>query len=249
MNINSRQFALMASINTNGFWETAKYIFGYVLHKAKLKSFLKYKGTRINLRYNSSDFTVFREIFLVSEYDLIYPKGVEVVVDAGANIGASTIWFAKKFPHAKIIAIEPDKNNFSVLRSNVKDLDNVIPLNKGLWSTNQKLNVNSRKNFGEWAKFTSPDAGGDENSIDGISIDQLIEDFAIEKIDVFKIDIEGAEKEIFKESKWVEKVNLLIIETHDWLEKGCSKAVFDALRERKFSTSFAGEKFVIQIEE
>lgn len=248
MNTNNWQFALLTSLKKNGVWTTSKYVLDYVLYKTKLKNHVDYKGSKINFRYESTDFTVFREIFFALEYDLAYQEDVKVIIDAGANIGASTVWFAKKFPNSKIIAIEPDKGNFELLCKNVKGLNNVITLNKGLWSSTQKLKISKREDIGEWGFFTSPENNSSEDSIDGISIDDLIAEMGLKKIDVFKIDIEGAEKEIFKSANWLDKTMMLIIETHDWLEEGCSMSVFNALRDKKFATSFSGEKFVITIE-
>mgnify|MGYP000361339186 CR=1 FL=1 len=54
--------------------------------------------------------------------------------------------------------------------------------------------------------------------------------------DLLKIDIEGAEKELFSENTdyWLGKVNMIIIELHDWMRKDCSKNFYSAIKKYKY---------------
>jgi hypothetical protein len=95
----------------------------------------------IRLRTNSSDIATYNQIFIRREYDFSYlPHAAEflsgtrtteagarkiTVVDCGANVGCSVIWFANEYPGAEIVAVEPDLANFELLNQNVADLDNV----------------------------------------------------------------------------------------------------------------------------
>src|ERR1700691_3525008 len=89
---------------------------------------------KINIRTKSSDAGTVREIFKYKQYDMsdfsqftrveyryneLSRSGfIPIIIDAGANIGASAIWFAKIFPQAKIFAIEPDAANAACWRIN-----------------------------------------------------------------------------------------------------------------------------------
>ena len=56
-------------------------------------------------------------------------------------------------------------------------------------------------------------------------------DFGLAHIDILKVDIEGAEKEVFSDtSKWIDRVGSLIVETHDHMKPGCSQSVHSATR-------------------
>jgi hypothetical protein len=56
-----------------------------------------------------------------------------------------------------------------------------------------------------------------------------MKDYAIDYIDILKVDIEGAEKEIFSGSpSWINHVGVLIVELHDRLKAGCSRSFFNA---------------------
>src|SRR5690349_12598508 len=80
------------------------------------KSEFRFRGYahKIFLRPSTTDRKVFREIFLFNAYGFqIDPP--KIIVDGGANIGLSSIFFATRFPAAKIYAIEPEQTNFDVL--------------------------------------------------------------------------------------------------------------------------------------
>jgi hypothetical protein len=74
------------------------------------------------LRPDSSDLLTMREVFLDRDYDFPVRDNVKYIVDAGANIGLASIFFANKYPDAKIIAIEPEKENFLLLKRNAQPL-------------------------------------------------------------------------------------------------------------------------------
>jgi hypothetical protein len=65
-------------------------------------------------------------------------------------------------------------------------------------------------------------------------------------IDILKLDIEGSEKEVFETGyeHWLPKINILIIELHDKMKKGCSRAVFNAISKYDFSFDIKGENII-----
>lgn len=66
------------------------------------------------------------------------------------------------------------------------------------------------------------------------------------QIDLLKLDIEGAELELFAEDyqHWLSNTQILMIELHDWFRKGCSKSFFSALLHYDFSITPKGENFI-----
>ncbi len=87
------------------------------------------------------------------------------------------------------------------------------------------------------------------NSTKAISINDLITEYNIETIDILKIDIEGSEKELFEKNfdYWLSKTKLLIIEIHDGMRKGSSKAVFNALNDFEYVMELKGENHIFWI--
>ena len=72
------------------------------------------------LRVPSTDVPTYMQVFLNNEYDFRAIKRPRVIVDAGANIGLASILFANRYPEAKVLAIEPEHDNFSLLADNVR---------------------------------------------------------------------------------------------------------------------------------
>jgi len=61
------------------------------------------------------------------------------------------------------------------------------------------------------------------HAVDGMTIEKVMEKFNLEKIDILKIDIEGAEREVFRDtSAWIERVDAIIAELHDHMKPGCN---------------------------
>lgn len=121
-----------------------------------------------------------------------------IIFDCGANIGLSVIYFKIQNPRAKIIAFEPDKENFEILSSNIisfnlKDID----LRKdAVWIENTKLNFQNDGTMG--SKLVADNAFNKQiNSVNAIRLKELI----TMPIDMLKIDIEGAEFEVLKDIK------------------------------------------------
>lgn len=185
------------------------------------------------MRIPSSDVANYKQIFIDQEYDFVVETPPKTIVDAGANIGLATIYFANRYPEAKIIAIEPEKSNFELLKKNVEPYSNVYPVNAALWNKNEEINVVDHGR-GKWAfmtegKNSSESLPGDiRHTIRAITIDRIIDDFELDKIDILKIDIEGAEKEVFDDtSSWIGKVDALIVELHERIKSGCNRSFYN----------------------
>jgi len=234
---------------------------------------LRVPGTcrTIQLRNNWSDIRTYNQIFIHREYDFSRfphaahfpvgpaPRGAEMVrtkiVDCGANIGCSVIWFATQFPGADIVAIEPDLANFKLLEQNVAELGNVRIMHAALWSSATSV-VISNPNADPWAFRTEAVVGGigkNTSAIDTVTLDDLLAHDAEDTRTIVKIDIEGAEREVFsKNTSWLEAVDLLIIELHDWLYpgEGNGRRFFSAVASKPMDYMWRGENlFCFQMKE
>lgn len=201
----------------------------------------------INLRVGTSDVPTFYKIFYFKEYDIKLEINPKVIIDCGANIGLSSIYYSNRYPNAKIYAIEPEKSNYDLLVKNCKAYPNVICLNFGVW--NKVTNLNIQDGSGNWGFRTFESEEVSTNSISAISIDYLMDSYKIDQIDILKVDIEGSEKELFESNfdKWLPKTKTIIIELHDNIKKGCSKSLFRALDYYDYTLSASGENFICKI--
>jgi FkbM family methyltransferase len=149
----------------------------------------------------------------------IYPYfsiGDGAFIDVGAHIGKYAVKVGKNKPN-KVIAIEPEEYNFTLLKKNVykNGLSNTLLINKGVYSQKGKLSFYlSDKGEGLHSIFQTDDTTT-KTTIDVDTLDNIIDEINFKgKIDLIKIDVEGAEVEVVKGALKIIKENhpKLIIE-------------------------------------
>jgi len=217
------------------------------------KPFIKVKlnsiQSTIHLRSNSSDVIAFEHIFLQNQYKIQFDFKPRYILDLGANIGLASIYFKNRFPNAGIFAVEPDADNFEILQKNTQPYKNIHCLQCGIWNKPARLKIIDTGE-GAWSYVTrETDALNENATIEGKSIDAIMQEYNIPQIDILKIDIEGAEKEIFETGfdKWLPKVRCIVIELHDRSKKGCAKTFFKALSSYDFSLRVRHENLICDL--
>lgn len=202
-------------------------------HKIKVRGI----SFPVYLRRNSSDVKVFREVFLFRSYAIkIEPP--KTLLDGGANIGLASVFFANLYPHALIIAVEPDEENFRALKRNTALYPNIRPEKTALWPTSTFLRIQNTNDSG-WAFQVAETSPEDSGAFKASSIPQVMEDFGISHIDLLKLDVEGAEYELFHShyEQWLEHVNHIVIEFHDWAKPESSRSVYRTIAQYPFTTT------------
>lgn len=179
-------------------------------------------GLIIKCRKNSSDGEVFEQVFDRCEYAPLveYLRNVNVryVIDAGANIGCATLFLKQYFPSAQFICIEPSRDNYTCCKVNCANNHLAVNIeNAALWGESKKLKLSKDFRDGkEWSYCMKESPSG---TIHGINPDEIFRKYNIDVLDVFKIDIEGGEKDLFLAANldlsWLNKVRSIFIEIHD----------------------------------
>jgi len=207
----------------------------------------------ILLRPHTSDVDVFVQIFLYTEYDFKLNFVPQIIIDGGANIGLASVYFKNRYPSAKIIAVEPDAGNAEACRANVAKYDNAFVKEAGLWSKKTRTKISDKFGEGSWAMVIEEldDLDNEQNLTvtNTVTIADIMEEYNLPHIDLLKLDIETAEKEVFSKNymTWLPKTKAIVIELHDWLLIGCSKSFFTAINESFNSYSYEqlGENILI----
>lgn len=186
-----------------------------------------------SLRKGTSDYETFYQAIVHNQYKFNYRITPTTIIDGGANIGLASIAFKTLFPEATIIAIEPDRENFIQLNENIKPYKNIYSVNAGLWNKKAFLKVSDKYNIGKWGMVTEEVDEEDSDTISTLTITQLMKDFNLETIDLLKLDIETAERELFTSaySDWLPKVKVIVIELHDFISSGTAKPFFKAIND------------------
>lgn len=159
---------------------------------------------------------------------------VRLIVDAGANIGDTTVWYATRFPESGVVAIEPDPDNFALLVKNCAPYGSGVRLvNGAIWPVaNRSLTV-SGATYTAQVRESNRDGEVLCASIDPMTI---LRESGLDSIDIFKIDIEGAETELFsrESDEWLRKTRCIIVEIH---HREAREAVFAATSRNGFQHS------------
>ena len=219
------------------------------------------------MRLRRQDLPIFWQIMVMREYDLqsfaqtrrvsakyeaiLSERKKPIIVDCGGHVGLSAIWFATQFPDATVYVVEPDISNFKILQVNSAFYANVVPLHGGVWSHRCRLMIsNPEAGSASFRLQEVPNSSNLQQSdlLCGYTIEGVSELGELGRLFLVKIDIEGAEAELFKgPTEWLHNPAMVLIELHDWLLpwQGTSRNFFRKLAEIDFDVVFRGENLFL----
>ena len=195
-----------------------KYFFGKEVYVVTLE------GYKIVVRPRSDDLYCIGEVVVNEEY-LPSIKGVgsrfETILDLGANIGCFSIWAARKFKPEKIVSVEMEKSNYESLLKNIS-LNNlkriVVPVRAAIYSKDTQIWIKRSAVVKSVDKLSETPTGVEVRTL---SLESLVDRYQIDKIDYFKMDIEGSEKFVLSEENkeiFRKRVKYLFMEAHYFLK-------------------------------
>jgi len=177
----------------------------------------------ITIREKGSDISTFHEVIGEQVYrpvvDLI--KSCKFVVDLGGNIGLAALYFAGHYPDAKIFTVEPNESSHRLLSHNLNSLvaaGRCEVLKAGVWSHETQLGggMLAPDRFSAFQIQEISDSASTDNSIRGLPLPAILEASGFPRVDLLKIDIEGAEVKVFDGNlDWLDRVGAIAIEFHD----------------------------------
>jgi FkbM family methyltransferase len=178
----------------------------------------------LHLRY-PMDIGVLREIYLDNEYDWMPVDEPKIIIDLGAHYGDTTLYYHIRFPQATIIAVEPSPENYARLVKNVRGIPSIIPIQAAVGDTNGVIDLEVGGSALGYSTVKTSEAGRTV-SVPQITLATLLSERRIDKADLIKFDIEGAEFTAFA----TESARLLsrsfIGEVHTDLVPGSTLASF-----------------------
>ena len=220
-----------------GVWQATRLAFGLYPTFARLR--VRGLERSVSLRPRTSDAAVFHKFF-AEPSEPPFRLQPRVIVDAGANIGLSVLRFRQLYPEAQIIAIEPEAANFELLRQNTAHDPRVVCIRGALWPRKTAVAVESPDGQPwSFACAERPDAGA---TVTTLTPDELV-DLAGGTIDLLKLDIEGAERDLFEadDTGWLRRVRAVVIEFHDRMRPGCAAAFYRQIRGADFQQEVCNE--------
>ncbi|MCS3529174.1 FkbM family methyltransferase [Chryseobacterium sp. JUb7] len=201
--INSKRYSSGLKKNNLDLKNNETFVYHIKKNKKKFDLFLRtFKG----------DIDIFYEIFWNKTYDehlKLTKKEPKIIVDLGAHIGMTSIYFALQYPNAKIYAVEASSENFEMLKANTQSFKNIVPINAAAHYEDGTVN------FGNNELSYNQKVSESGSPTPALSIKKLIDSNELNSIDLLKIDIEGGEIDLLsKNNSWLNTVGDIIIEIH-----------------------------------
>lgn len=214
---------------------------------------------RVWLREGTSDQAVLEQILFTEEFNIstapqfawiraayestLAAGETPFIVDCGANIGLSALYFAKHLPRARIVGIEPAHDNVLLARRNCGDNPLIEIVEAAVNDDGRALEIADpgAEKFAYRMQEARADSAG---LVAGVTIPALMQRHGAGRNLIVKVDIEGGELALFRSNTgWLDHTDLLIAETHDWLfpGQGTSATLFGALAGRRFEVIQKGE--------
>ncbi len=183
---------------------------------------------------------LFEEIFIYQTYAFESEKKDPVIVDAGSNIGLSVLYFKKIYPESRIIAVEPNKASFELLRKNimVNHLTLVTLLNYALSDTEGTAVLYKHPNQGSLT--TSLLQSTVKYPLEMVTTKKL-SSYIDNEIDVMKMDVEGSEIKIINDLIHHQKLSLvkkMIIEFHPVITGVSIDQFIEKLSQNQYQCTF-----------
>jgi FkbM family methyltransferase len=169
------------------------------------------------------------ENFLVNDiYNINCSYEPSIIIDGGAHVGMTTIYFANRFPNAKIYSIEPNIENYKLLVKNTFYY-NVTAINAALWNKLENVSIFDNGKDDKDVCFhirKNKTSKKEVAKINTITVPCLMSLYNITHIDILKMNIEGSEIEVLESSpEWIDKISSIIVEEHDRFREGCTETI------------------------
>jgi FkbM family methyltransferase len=204
----------------------------------------------VHMRRDNLDLDLARIVLVDGAYDYPWPLAAAqrlrnryestiaagqkpVIVNAGGYIGFSALWFARQWPKAEIISIEPDPGNLQLLHRNLagRPRQTIIEAAVGSAAGRAALSADS--------EGCAVQTKRSNDGVDIVTIDDAVARVSDGEPFICNIDIEGFEKDLFAaNTDWIDRFALVIIEPHDWRDPG-------AMISRNFQREMAARPFEI----
>ncbi len=187
------------------------------LYQIPFSEFVLWNGQRVHF-HGTPPYQIFQEVWRRKQYThLVYTASPRVVVDIGANIGFFALYAAARWRTARILAFEPAPENFKLLEQNLSTsrASNAECKQVAIADKRAETTFYLKQESGWHSLFGEP--GATPIVVHTLSLEDVMQEYALERIDFLKVDCEGAEYSIFqgREQLLRERVGFVAMEYHE----------------------------------
>ena len=210
--------------------------------------------------FNEQEFNqIYDDIFKYDEWRFVANTSTPLILDCGAHIGMSVLYFKKLYPRAKIIAFEANPQTFKLLELNVRqnNLSDVKLVNAAVANTTEAMDFyifeeTSDSTLWTWGNAGVKNSWYDPKTYKTIQVPTIkLSSYINEKVDFVKIDIEGMEEQVLRELEGkLVYIEQLAMEFHGSSTNLSNSAerIISLLRKNKYKYGVTQGKKVIKIE-
>ncbi len=176
-------------------------------------------ATPLMIRASTSDIWNLRQIFLdgdcmsepymYGDYGFAMPRPRRIL-DLGAYCGYSAVYFANRFPEAKIVCVEPPGANFDALCVNTSVYSNIRRLAAAVWTERTTVHRSGHV-LGDWGNQFAPSDCGVDDTIPAYSISDILAMNGWDHVDLVKCVLVGAQVDVLTQPQrpWADQVLLV----------------------------------------
>lgn len=186
----------------------------------KIKT-LSLSGFKFSFRNLREFLSIYKDVFLLGDYRPKMANNEPTILDCGSHIGISVLYFKKMFPLSKIIAFEPNPENFGLLKLNLKQngFEDINVVNAAVSDKTGEINsyvTKDIKNPWTWGDSAVKNLWYDPKKYHSVKVGAVrLSSYVNKEIDFIKLDIEGLEEKVLREiSKKLDMVREIILEFH-----------------------------------
>ncbi len=190
------------------------------LKTVEIKAFAK--TLRFLVRHEGDE-AVLNEVFRRREYapcEAVIQSAKNGILDVGAHAGFFAVYTAALNPTAPILAFEPSETNFAALKENLKlnHIKNVTAKRLAVAEKAGPVTLKLSADDMNHSLIAALEPTGAEEKVEATTLERILEKNRLERIDLLKMDCEGAEVEIVETAprEVLEKIGAVFLEYHDW---------------------------------
>jgi len=227
-----------------GGWGAFTYCLAWALHRPLIKTRIRGFKNAFIVRRDDSDIIVLHEVFVHhgSNVDLSWTP--RYILDGGANTEFVAAMYARRYPGARILAVEPGTTNAGLIRRNCAEFPNIEVIEAGIWARSANLEIENPQDMSYGFRVREVPQPT-PNSFRGLTIAELADRFGPGAIiDICKLDIEGTERELMRGGweSWIDRVRCIVVELHGQEARDLAEQF---IKLRPFTVSRSGEKVVL----
>lgn len=199
-------------------------------------------GLRYRMRAASADVGVLYETWVLDSYSLPGSRlpTDAIVVDVGAHVGTFTLRAAREAPMGHVYSFEPTTENSRLLTENVKlnGADNVTVIRAAMGGKPGRATISLDPQSNAMHSLYAAQGSSGHEEVDVVTLDGFMADRDLRRIDLLKLDCEGAEYEILlgADPQTLSRIRSIALEYHDVAGAPPISRLEDHLRSQGFTT-------------